>query len=135
MLRSRDDAKFGNETFYDADVTGVDADLPKITELKIAEGRFLTAFDVERARPLAVIGADIHKQLFGPVDVIGRRSRSEGMPTRSSASKRATGVSSASRWIPASTSLHRLPEEVRVEKVSGRACQSALSRGARGNPG
>jgi putative ABC transport system permease protein len=78
VLRTRDDAKVGSETFYDADVTGVGSELPKIQQLKIAEGRFLNYFDVEHARPLAVIGADIRKQLFGPVDVIGKEIKVGG---------------------------------------------------------
>jgi putative ABC transport system permease protein len=78
VLRTRDDAKFSNETFYDADVTGVSADLPKIQQLKIAEGRFLNSFDIEHARSLAVIGADIRNQLFGPIDVIGKEIKVGG---------------------------------------------------------
>ena len=78
VLRSRDDAKYGNETFFDADVTGINGDLPKIQQLKIAEGRFLNSFDVEHARSLAVIGADIRKQLFGPVEVIGKEIKVGG---------------------------------------------------------
>jgi putative ABC transport system permease protein len=78
VLRTRDDAKFGNETFYDADVTGVSADLPRIQQLKVAEGRFLNSFDIDHARPLAFIGADIRKQLFGPIDVVGKEIKVGG---------------------------------------------------------
>jgi putative ABC transport system permease protein len=78
VLRTRDDAKFGNETFFDADVTGVSADLPRIQQLKVAEGRFLNSFDIDHARPLAFIGADIRKQLFGPIDVVGKEIKVGG---------------------------------------------------------
>ena len=78
VLRTRDDAKSGNETFYDADVTGVSADLPRIQQLKVAEGRFLNSFDIEHARPLAFIGVDIRKQLFGPIDVVGKEIKVGG---------------------------------------------------------
>ena len=77
-LHTQDDAKFGNETFYDADITGVSADLPRIQQLKVAEGRFLNSFDIEHARTLAFIGADIRKQLFGPIDVIGKEIKVGG---------------------------------------------------------
>ncbi len=78
VLHSRDDAKVGSETFYDAEVSGVSSELPKIQQLKMAEGRFLNSFDVEHARPLVVIGADIRKQLFGPIDVIGKEIKVGG---------------------------------------------------------
>lgn len=78
VLHSRDDAKVGSETFYDAEITGVSSELPKIQQLTMAEGRFLNSFDVEHARPLAVIGADIRKQLFGPIDIIGKEIKVGG---------------------------------------------------------
>jgi putative ABC transport system permease protein len=78
MLRNRDDAKVGNRTFYDASVQGVGPDLPKIQQLKLSSGRFLTAFDVDHARPLAVIGADLQQELFGPVDAIGKEVKIGG---------------------------------------------------------
>lgn len=72
MLRSTDDVKVGSTTFYDASVNGVSADVPKIQSLEIAEGRFLSAYDAERARPVAVIGSALRQELFGPVDVLGK---------------------------------------------------------------
>jgi putative ABC transport system permease protein len=78
VLRTRADVKVGNKTFYDGNVQGVGADLPKIQELDIEEGRFLSNFDVDHARPYAVIGADIREQLFGPVDVVGKEIKVGG---------------------------------------------------------
>ncbi len=78
MLRNRDDVKVGNKTFYDANVQGVSADLPRIQELDVAEGRFLANFDIDHARPYAVIGADLREQLFGPVEVIGKEIKLGG---------------------------------------------------------
>ncbi len=72
MLRNQDDAKVGNRTFYDANVVGVNTDLPKIQQLKIASGRFLSNFEVEHARPYAVIGADLQEELFGAAEPIGK---------------------------------------------------------------
>lgn len=76
----RDDVKFSNETFYDAQVQGVNPDISKIQVLEVAEGRFLSNFDVEHARPAVVIGADIRDQLFGPIDVIGKELKLGGDP-------------------------------------------------------
>ena len=78
MLRNRDDVKVGNKTYYDANVQGVSSDLPRIQELDVDEGRFLTNFDIEHARPYAVIGADLREQLFGPIDVIGKEIKVGG---------------------------------------------------------
>ncbi len=72
MLRNQDDVKIGNRTFYDANVIGVNTDLPKIQQLKIASGRFLSNFEVEHARPYAVIGADLQEELFGAAEPIGK---------------------------------------------------------------
>lgn len=77
-LSARDDIKAGNSVFYDASVLGVTADIPKIQELEIAEGRFLSHYDAEKARPLAVLGAAVRKELFGPVDVLGKQIRLGG---------------------------------------------------------
>ena len=78
MLRSTDDVKVGSTTFYDASVNGVSADVPKIQTLEIAEGRFFSSYDAERARPVAVIGSALRQELFGPVDVLGKEIRVGG---------------------------------------------------------
>ncbi len=77
-MRAIDDAKFGSQTFYDARVSGVSADMPKIQELELAEGRFVSEIDVTRARPYAVIGAQIRDDLFGPVDALGKQLKLGG---------------------------------------------------------
>jgi putative ABC transport system permease protein len=69
------DIKFGNRSFYDANVRGVTEDAPKIQELVVAEGRFISLFDTQHARPVAVIGEAVRKELFGPIDVIGKQVR------------------------------------------------------------
>ena len=78
ILRWRDEAKLGNRTFFDADVTGVHPDITKIQQIEIEEGRFLSTFDVEHARPVAVIGADIRNELFGPLDPLGKEIKVGG---------------------------------------------------------
>ena len=69
------DAKAGNRTFYDANIRGVTEDAPKIQELIVAEGRFISSFDTQHSRPVAVLGEAIRKELFGPVDVMGKQIR------------------------------------------------------------
>jgi putative ABC transport system permease protein len=77
-LRNRDDAKYGNHTFYDASVVGVNTDYPRITQLKLAAGRFLSSVEVEHARPFAIIGADLHRDLFGPIEPLGKEIKVGG---------------------------------------------------------
>jgi putative ABC transport system permease protein len=78
VLRWRDDAKLGKNTFYDADISGVGPDQIKVQDLNLDEGRFVTSFDVEHARDVAVIGADIRRELFGPLDPIGKELKVGG---------------------------------------------------------
>lgn len=75
MLSRTADAKAGNRTFYDANVRGVSEDTPKIQEIIVAEGRFVSLFDTQHARSVAVIGDGVRKELFGSIDVIGRQIR------------------------------------------------------------
>jgi len=77
-LRSRDDVKVGNETFNDADINGVSAETPKIQELEVVEGRFLSTYEAEKGRPVAVIGDAVRKQLFGPIDALGKEIKVGG---------------------------------------------------------
>jgi putative ABC transport system permease protein len=77
-LRWRDDAKSGNRTFYDASINGVTSDLPQIQQLDVAEGRFLSSFDVDHARPVAVIGADIREEFFASVEPLGKEIKVGG---------------------------------------------------------
>jgi putative ABC transport system permease protein len=78
LLRGQDDAKLGNRTFFDATVTGVSENMPKITDLEVDVGRFLSSFDVDHARSLAVIGADVRNELFGSVDPLGKEFKLGG---------------------------------------------------------
>jgi putative ABC transport system permease protein len=77
-LRSTDDAKSGNRTFYDAAVSGINQDLPKIQELGIEDGRFLSEPDITHARPYIVIGTDLRDELFGQVSPIGKEVKLGG---------------------------------------------------------
>jgi putative ABC transport system permease protein len=73
-----DSVKRGSLTFEDASVRGINEDMSKIQDLELQEGRFISAFDVTRAIPHAVIGADIREDLFGSIDAIGKSIRIGG---------------------------------------------------------
>lgn len=72
MIRGTDNVKRGNRIFYDARISGVNADMPHIQSLELAEGRFIVDSDVTHAHNNAVIGAKIREELFGPVEAIGK---------------------------------------------------------------
>lgn len=77
-LRATDDAKAGSRTYYDASLSGTNQDLPKIQELGLKEGRFLSQLDVDHARQYAVIGTDVRDELFGDISVLGKEIKVGG---------------------------------------------------------
>jgi len=72
MIRATDNIKRGNHIYYDARISGVSADMPKIQSLDLAEGRFVSNLDVEHSSNTAVIGSQIRDELFGPVEALGK---------------------------------------------------------------
>ncbi len=73
-----DDVKRGGMVFEQARINGINEDTLKIENIDLEEGRFISAADVSRAIPSAVIGVDIRDELFGPVDAIGKTVRIGG---------------------------------------------------------
>lgn len=78
VIQGSDDIKRGNRTFYEARVSGVNQDMPRIQSLDLSEGRFISNFDVEHARPYAVIGWQIRDELFGGAEVLGKEIKLGG---------------------------------------------------------
>jgi len=78
MVNRNDDVKRGGNVFYDAAVSGVSEDLPKIQSLDLAEGRFFSSFDVSHAHAYAVIGSEVREELFGPAEAIGKEIKVGG---------------------------------------------------------
>ncbi|MBN1568107.1 MAG: ABC transporter permease [Acidobacteria bacterium] len=72
MMRRTDTVKRASQVFYDANISGVSADMPKIQSVELTEGRFITEFDVAHTRYLAVIGSKIRDDMFGPSDPLGK---------------------------------------------------------------
>jgi putative ABC transport system permease protein len=78
IIRGSDDIKRGNRTFFEASVSGVNEDMPRIQSLDLAEGRFISSFDVVHARPYAVIGWQIRNELFGGAEALGKEIKLGG---------------------------------------------------------
>jgi putative ABC transport system permease protein len=72
MIQGTDTVKRGNKISYDVTVSGVSPDMPKIQTLDLSQGRFIGGSDVSHASYVAVIGAQINEELFGPVDAMGK---------------------------------------------------------------
>jgi putative ABC transport system permease protein len=72
MMRGTDTIKRGDRIFYDASISGISADMPKIQSVDLSEGRFIGGSDVAHARSSAVIGSKIKEDLFGPLDALDK---------------------------------------------------------------
>jgi putative ABC transport system permease protein len=78
VIQGSDDVKRGSKTFYEASVSGVNQDMPRIQSLDLAEGRFISSFDVAHARPYAVIGWQIRDEIFGGAEALGKEIKLGG---------------------------------------------------------
>jgi putative ABC transport system permease protein len=78
MIRGTDTVKRGSHIYYDASVSGVNADMPKIQSLDLAEGRFISNLDVTHARNSAVIGSQVRDELFGSAEALGKEIKVGG---------------------------------------------------------
>ena len=74
-LKQNDEVKYGNHAFLDAEINGTKQELLLMQELEITQGRFISALDVRYGRPVAVLGADIQKELFATIDPLGKEIR------------------------------------------------------------
>ncbi len=61
----------GNGATAEAEVLGVAAEHAELVDLRLAEGRFLDALDVREHAQVAVIGANVRRDLFGLEPVLG----------------------------------------------------------------
>ncbi|MGH9657490.1 MAG: ABC transporter permease [Bryobacteraceae bacterium] len=74
-----DEIRYGGEVIQRLIVRGVDQDYARtIPVFSVDQGRFLSAFDVEHNRAVAVLGAGIASGLFGTVDPVGKQVRLNG---------------------------------------------------------
>ena len=77
-MNRNDNIKRGSLVFDEASIRGISDDFPKIQELELTSGRFISAFDVSHATSTAVIGSQIRDELFGSVDALGKDIRISG---------------------------------------------------------
>jgi putative ABC transport system permease protein len=65
------DVKDGSTTLEDISVVGTTTDFTKVREYALAEGRFVTDEDNDRANKVVVLGYDVAQELFGDQNVVG----------------------------------------------------------------
>jgi len=66
------DISGGGTTLESIEVVGTTAGFPNVREYRVAEGRFLTDEDNDRAHKVVVLGYDIAQELFGEQSAIGQ---------------------------------------------------------------
>jgi putative ABC transport system permease protein len=64
--------KRGNKPLYSISINGYSANISRINNLDIAEGRFFTDVDDEHRRQVAVVGQEVKEKLFPYEDPLGK---------------------------------------------------------------
>jgi len=77
-MQGTDTIKRGSKISYDASISGISADRPKIQSVELSEGRFIGGTDVDHARDVAVIGSQVREDLFGPAEALGKEVKISG---------------------------------------------------------
>jgi len=72
-------AKAGSKT-KEVDLTGVTANIVTISNIDLAEGRFVSEIDDQRRQSVAVIGSEIKERFFENVDPVGKSFEIDGRP-------------------------------------------------------
>jgi putative ABC transport system permease protein len=70
------------KTFYGGIIFGVTANMADIEDKTMSDGRFIQPEDVEHARLVTVIGADIKDKFFPDTDPLGKDFKVAGLPMR-----------------------------------------------------
>jgi putative ABC transport system permease protein len=71
-------AKYKGNAVYQANLQGVEETFLDTGQVDLNQGRFFTAFETRHHEPVAVLGADITKALFGPENPLGKRINVDG---------------------------------------------------------
>jgi putative ABC transport system permease protein len=77
-VAAREDVWGGSRKIEDMSVNGVGPEFPYLSTFEIARGRHLSPLEIDRARPVAVIGEEVAKELFPTRDPLGETIRVRG---------------------------------------------------------
>ena len=78
QMNASADLKRGREEVFGTQVAGVTANMGRIEDKTIEEGRFLLPTEVEHAAPVCVLGMDVRQRLFPQGEALGRTLRVRG---------------------------------------------------------
>ena len=82
QVNTRLDLRRGGEEVLGVQIAGVTANMARIEDKTIEDGRFLLPHEVDHAAPVCVLGADVRDRLFPAADPIGRTLRVSGAELR-----------------------------------------------------
>lgn len=71
-------SKYKGNAIYDTQFQGVEATYAESGQVDMNEGRFFSDFEDKHKEPVAVIGADTQKKLFGEENALGKRISVDG---------------------------------------------------------
>ncbi|MBI1745874.1 MAG: ABC transporter permease [Acidobacteria bacterium] len=74
-VETNTDIKYGNQSLYDVNVTGVTASMAGIDNVQMDRGRYLSSYEVDHAQPVCIIGADVADSLFPMLNPMGKLIR------------------------------------------------------------
>jgi putative ABC transport system permease protein len=69
---STETVKAGDVSLEDITVMGTTADFPSVRDMEIASGRYMTQDEIDRTKPIAVLGSSLAEELFGDEDPFGQ---------------------------------------------------------------
>jgi putative ABC transport system permease protein len=82
QLNTRLDLRRGHEELLGVQIAGVTANMDRIEDKKLEDGRFLLPHEVDHAAPVCVLGMDARERLFPVGDALGRTLRVSGAELR-----------------------------------------------------
>ena len=81
-LGAQVDLRRGQEQAFDVVIAGVTANMDRVEDKTIEDGRFLLPHEVDHAVPVCVLGMDVRERLFPSSDALGRTLKVAGAELR-----------------------------------------------------
>jgi len=82
QVNGTSDLKRGREELISVQIAGVTANMARIEDKTIEDGRFLLPHEIEHAAPVCVLGMDVRDRLFLGTEAVGRTLRVRGAELR-----------------------------------------------------
>jgi putative ABC transport system permease protein len=82
QVNNRVDLKRGREELIGVQIAGVTANMARIEDKTVEDGRFLLPYEIDHAAPVCVLGMDVREKLFPATDAVGRTLRVRGAELR-----------------------------------------------------